>query len=186
MVKYLNRFLSAALISSVAALPMTVVAQEKLDRLYQLDVIADFGGQSAAPFLPESPDVKAHMENLKAERAGRRFMASHIPVTSQLLKVGRVTDAEATEVPYHMVSRPLFIVGYDPVSIQWLTDNRDFLASNNAVGLVVSVETIAQMNELKRIVGDGVTLQPTPGDRLAQHMGIRHYPFYMDSDGVMR
>jgi integrating conjugative element protein (TIGR03765 family) len=85
-----------------------------------------------------------------------------------------------------MVSRPLFIVGYDPVSIQWLTDNRDFLASNNAVGLVVSVETIAQMNELKRIVGDGVTLQPTPGDRLAQHMGIRHYPFYMDSEGVMR
>jgi integrating conjugative element protein (TIGR03765 family) len=85
-----------------------------------------------------------------------------------------------------MVSRPLFIIGYDPVSIQWLSNNREFLASNNAVGLVVSVQTVEQMNELQRIAGKGITMQPSPGDRLAEHMRIRHYPFYMDSHGVMR
>ena len=186
MVKHLSGYVAAAAFASVAALPMTAVAQDKLDRLYQLDVIADYGGQPAKPFLPDSPDVKAHMEKLKAERIGRRFMASHIPVSSKSLRVGRVTEAEATEVPYHMVSRPLFIIGYDPVSIQWLSNNREFLASNNAVGLVVSVQTVEQMNELQRIAGKGITMQPSPGDRLAEHMRIRHYPFYMDSHGVMR
>lgn len=186
MDKNLTGYVAAVAFTSITTFSMTAAAQDRLDRMYQLDVIADYGGQPVKPFLPNSPDVKAHLEKLKNERAGRRFMASHIPVTSKILKVGRVTEAEATEVPYHMVSRAMFIIGYDPVSIQWLTNNREFLASKNAVGLVVSVQTVEQMNELQRIAGKGITMQPSPGDRLAENMGIRHYPFYMDSTGVMR
>ena len=85
-----------------------------------------------------------------------------------------------------MVSRAMFLIGYDPVSMSWLKENRQFLASKSAVGFVVNVQTIPQMNELQSIAGEGITLQPMPGDRFAEHMNIKHYPFYLDRDGVMR
>ena len=60
------------------------------------------------------------------------------------------------------------------------------MAEKKAIGLVVNVDTKEQMEKLQAIAGDTVFMQPTPGDRLAEHLKITHYPFYMDSEGVMR
>ncbi len=168
-------------------MPGYAAMKEKLEGIYELEVIGDFGGQSAKPFLPKSDDFKVHMKKLIDERRGKkRLMAANIPVVSKSLKVGQVTEEEAKDVPYHMIARPVFIVGYDPVSLNWLDNNSQFLAEKNAIGFVVNVETVAQMNELQAVAGKGILLQPTPGDRFAEQMNIRHYPFYLDSDGVMR
>ncbi|WP_236075122.1 integrating conjugative element protein [Marinobacter nauticus] len=186
MVKHLSVLLLGLMMSSATVASSPKASPEALTGVHELEVIGDFGGQSAQPFLPQKADFRAQLQKLQQERKGRRFMTSNIPVSSPSLSIGRVTDEEARNVPYHMVSRAMFLIGYDPVSRNWLKENRQFLASKNAVGFVVNVQTIPQMNELQSIAGEGITLQPMPGDRFAEHMNIKHYPFYLDRDGVMR
>lgn len=149
-------------------------------------VIEDRGGESIERYLPTDETRKKRLKETWDERASKRLVNAHFPVVTKLLKVGRVTSDEAKDLKYQVTGKPMFIIGYDAVSISWLKKNRNRLADKGAIGLVVNVETKEQMNELQRIAGDGVLMQPTPGDRLAKHLKIRHYPFYLDSNGIMR
>ena len=150
------------------------------------EVIEDRGGQPIDPYLPKNNNTLEHMKKLYDERRSKKLVHSHFPVVTASMSVGRVTEDEARDVKYQMATRPMFIIGYDPVSIKWLSSNKELLKEKKAIGLVVNIQTKEQMEELQSIVGDGVLMQPTPGDRLAEHLKIRHYPFYMDNQGVMR
>ena len=141
--------------------------------LHNTVVIEDRGGQSVAPYMP-------HQESKVNSRPSR------FPIITSSLTVGRVTAGEATEVPFQMVSRPLFIVGYDPVSIDWLKKNKSLLIEKRAMGLVVNVANRGQMQELNALVDNKVLLQPTSGTSISKNLNIKHYPFYMSNKGVMR
>lgn len=153
---------------------------------FETEVIEDRGGQPIDPYLPHKKNTLEHMKKLYNERRSKKLVNSHFPVVTTSMSVGRVTEDEARDVRYQMAMTPMFIIGYDPVSIKWLTSNKELLKEKKAIGLVVNIQTKEQMEELQSIVGDGVLMQPTPGDRLAEHIKIRHYPFYMDNQGVMR
>lgn len=167
---------------SVAAEP----ASPKKPVLYQTQVIEDRGGQPIAPYLPKNTDTSERMNKTFEERRSKKLIHAHFPVVTNSMSVGKVTEDEAKDLRYQMASRPLFIVGYDPVSKNWLASNKELLKAKRAIGMVVNVQTKEQMTELQAIVGDGVLMQPTPGDRMSEHLKIRHYPFYMDSQGAMR
>lgn len=120
------------------------------------------------------------------DRLSTKLVNAHFPVVTTSMTVGKVTPDEAKDIKYQVAMRPMFIVGYDPVSINWLKSNQALLSEKKAIGLVVNVENREQMEVLQKIVGSDVMMQPTPGDRLAEHLKIKHYPFYMDNQGVMR
>ena len=172
-------------------LPLVLIAgepnQTKTNPMqFETKVIADRGGYSISEYVPSGFDNKAAIKKNYDERKNKKFMYSHFPVISQKLKVGRVTYTEASEVRNDIISEPLFIIGYDPVSIDWLKANRGHLNKNKAIGLIVNVKSSKEMDHLQSIAGKNVRLQPTPGDDLAEHLKISHYPFYLDTNGVMR
>lgn len=178
--------LSIALVSASAFPVHAGTMKEKLSGFYDLEVIGDFGGQSAKPFLPSDSDFKTQLQKLKDERRGKRFMVSNLPVSSPSLTVGKVGHQEASGIRYEMLSRPMFIIGYDSVSINWLKQNRQFLNEKRAIGLVVNVSTVEQMDYLQSVAGKGILMQATNGEQMAKAINLQHYPFFVDQNGVMR
>lgn len=142
-----------------------------------LIVVADFGGESIAKYLPKKKENKTTRALNKP---------SHFPVVTTKMKLGVVGSNEATSFKFELLSKPLFIVGYDKISLHWLASNSKKLSDSGAIGLVVNVKTKEQLAEMQKIVGESVVLQPTHGDKLAEQLGIKHYPFYADSTGVMK
>jgi len=149
-------------------------------------VIEDRGGQSIDHYLPHYKRTQERIKQRYRARQSTKLVNAHFPVVTTSMRIGRVTKEEARNVKYQMAARPMFILGYDPVSIDWLKQNRALLAEKKAIGLVVNVQNKAQMNRLQTIAGSEVLMQPAPGDRLSKSLKITHYPFYMDNTGVMR
>jgi len=149
-------------------------------------VIEDRGGQPIDQYIPTNNDVMVQMNNARLDRKNTSMLNAMFPVVSKSLTVGRVSKEEAADLKYEMTSKPMFIIGYDAVSINWLKANKKLLTDKGAIGLVVNIETKEQMNKLQEIAGKDVVMQPTPGDSLAEHLKIKHYPFYMDNEGVLR
>lgn len=150
------------------------------------EVIEDRGGLPIDHYLPKNKKSEERMKERFERRRSTKLVNAHFPVVTTAMSVGKVAEDEAKDIKYQVAMRPMFIIGYDTVSINWLKSNRALLSEKKAIGLVVNVENKEQMEALQQIVGKEVMMQPTPGDRLSEHLKIKHYPFYMDNQGVMR
>ncbi|EPC8060023.1 integrating conjugative element protein [Yersinia enterocolitica] len=78
---------------------------------------------------------------------------------------------------------PLFLIGDDPLSKEWLRQHRDALKSLHANGLVVNVSTLARLNTL-RAIAPKLTLLPVSADDMARHMPIKAYPVLITDKGL--
>ncbi len=143
-----------------------------------LQVLEDRGGISTKQYMPK-PSAKKARDPEKTRLSVARF-----PVISRTLSPGQPEKTTAQEMKYHGVMKPMFIVGYDDHSLQWLVDNREKLEGKNAIGLIVNIENTGQLEEMRDIVGDEILLQPMNGDGLAGALGIKHYPVWVDSNGI--
>jgi len=150
-------------------------ATDNKSQTYELTVLEDRGGQSVESYMPKRLKKDFSLPTM-----------SRYPVKTSSMTVGRVTESEAKDIPYQVASRPLFIIGYDPVSIDWLKKNTRLLIEKKAVGMVVNVNSKKQMQKLRQVAGGKVLMQPVQGDDIAKNLGIKHYPFYMSNEGVMR
>jgi integrating conjugative element protein (TIGR03765 family) len=150
------------------------------------EVIADLGGIPIDELLyPDGIEPNDEPEAAPALNDGWLSPGLY-PVQTDLMSVGVISEAEGRDIPSYLVSQPIFIVGYDRASANWLINNVDILEQNQAVGLVVNVDTPEQMRELLRITEHRLMLQPVNGNRLAQSLKLYHYPAYIDQDGVLR
>ena len=95
-----------------------------------------------------------------------------LPVVTLNLSPGRV-QSRPGKYPY--LSFPLFIVGYDSLSITWLQEHQEKLKAYSALGLAVNVQTEQQLNKLQQAAG-GIKIVPVPGTELAKDLSIKHYP----------
>ena len=178
MGKNLNTIKNAAILIMVACFNHIASANQHSSSglPHKTVVIKDQGGQSIQSYLPSKKSSPKYGSKKR----------SIFPVNTPNMSPGKVNEDEANQINYRMSPRPMFIIGYDPVSINWLKANRNFLENKRAIGLVVNVANQQQMQELQDIVGAKIMMQPTSGERLSEHLNIKHYPFYMDQDGVMR
>lgn len=78
---------------------------------------------------------------------------------------------------------PLFLIGDDPQSIEWLRQHRDALKTLHATGLVVNVATLARLNAL-RTIAPALTLLPVSADDMAKHLPITAYPVLITDKGL--
>ncbi|TYG35647.1 integrating conjugative element protein [Lonepinella koalarum] len=148
----------------------------------ELTVIADLGGESAIHFYegiqPEHDEnAVPHPNALPAQITE----ADMLPVVSHLLSPG-IVQPRALKL---MGMQPIFLVGADPISAQWLTHNAIKLVNLNATGLVVNVKTLDELNQLRAIVPD-LTLLPASADDLAERIHLSHYPVLMTATGLLQ
>ena len=99
-------------------------------------------------------------------------MPSVYPVNTPELSPNTVTPRA---IDYPQLEQPLFIVGYDSLSVRWLKTFYNTLLQHKAVGLVVNVANPAQLAAIQAVV-PGLQLYPGSGSQLAQTIGLKHYP----------
>ncbi len=78
-------------------------------------------------------------------------------------------------INYPQLQHPLFIVGYDALSMRWLKTFHATLLHHQAMGLVVNVETAQQLAAIQAIAY-GLEIYPGSGSQLAKQIGLQHYP----------
>lgn len=146
----------------------------------ELKVIADFGGESAIRFYegiqPEHDESASIYPNAIPERVTEADM---LPVVSHRLTPGKVTPIALDLVGMS----PIFLIGADNISYQWLTQHYDSLSSQQAVGLVVNVASIDELEQL-RSLAPNLPLLPTPADDLSDRLKLSHYPALITETGV--
>lgn len=144
-----------------------------------LVVVEDHGGVPAAPFYEALTPEPGEAPSPLPANPRQADESAMLPVRSSLLSPGDV-PARAIQAPG---LTPVFIVGDDDRSRQWLRQRASHLRSLHAVGLVVNVE-IAEALSALRALAPGLLLSPTPGDDLARRLGLRTYPALITATGI--
>ncbi|WP_419851720.1 integrating conjugative element protein [Actinobacillus pleuropneumoniae] len=146
----------------------------------KLNVIADFGGESAVRFY--EPIQPVHSENAPRHPNAVPSAVSEeqmLPVVSHKWRVGKVSP-QTVNLPGAI---PLFLIGADDTSVNWLEAQREQLISMNATGLVINVQNMEQLTRLRQIV-PSLTLMPASADSLADRLNIYHYPILITAEGI--
>lgn len=112
-------------------------------------------------------------------RAGALPMA--FPIATESMRPGRL-QAHAQLRTAGWLAAPMFIVGDDPQSRQWLEANRDKLGRLGASGLVVNVASLDAFRSL-RAVAPNVPMAPGSIQELARQAGLTIYPLFVAADG---
>ncbi|WP_246218957.1 integrating conjugative element protein [Pseudomonas izuensis] len=78
---------------------------------------------------------------------------------------------------------PLFMVGQDSVSLEWLSQHAQALQDLGASGLAVEV---ADAQSLRRIqaTAPGLSIWPVSGDDIAERLELGHYPVLITPTGL--
>jgi integrating conjugative element protein (TIGR03765 family) len=103
------------------------------------------------------------------------------PVRTALMRPGRL-HSPVTLPGGAWLTTPMFIVGDDAQSRQWLAIHREKLRRLGASGLVVNVATLEAFQSL-RAVAPAVPMAPGSAEELAQHTRLSVYPLFVSTDG---
>lgn len=106
------------------------------------------------------------------------------PVRAEGMSPGSFEDIKHVVDMPEWLTRPIFIVGSDPLSSQWLTENHAALVRYGAAGIVVSVEDVSTFKAMRRT--NSLPLVPHPAPhlmRLLQANGIHRYPLLLLEHG---
>lgn len=150
-----------------------------------LNVIADLGGESTAPLFdavnnenneftpPRSLTPPVTSSGTPAD------VSDMLPVSTPEMRTGKVEPRALTLTGM----TPIFLVGDDALSRQWLTLRRDELKRLHATGLVVNVSDKAALSQLQQLV-PGVTLLPASASEIARRLQLSHYPVLITASGL--
>lgn len=131
-----------------------------------------------SPTQPNSSPTAMPVEGLANER--QQLLSRSLPVRTPELTPGHFTP-KTIAIPY--LERPVFMVGADRLSLQWLEQHHKRLNALQAVGLVVNVETAQQLAQLKQSVAP-LELYALPGTSFAKQFTLTHYPALISASRI--
>jgi len=156
-------------------------------------VIHDTGNtQPLAPYLEAVTVKRAPSARLEAKPPEVRLPAGGfnksllLPIRTPELTPGRLAEQSPTPALLERLSRltrPVFLIGADPESLNWLAQHREQLQALGAVGLLVQADSAAELAAVERAGGD-LVIVPASGSMLAQLLGLRHYPVLISRAGI--
>lgn len=115
---------------------------------------------------------------------GLRFPARAVGMAPGVLSDSQAQAARGM-FKAEWLAHPVFVVGTDPLSRQWMTQHRQALIELGASGLVVQAESERAFKELQKLAG-GAALAPVVGDWLPvllRGAGVQSYPLVILADG---
>ena len=102
-----------------------------------------------------------------------------LPIQSPGLTPGPVR----TRLHDRPFAQPLFLIGSDMRSRQWLQNHRDQLKEIGAVGMLVQADTLEDLRTIAELAG-GLSILPASGTDIAQALGISHYPVLISAHAI--
>ncbi|WP_275286839.1 integrating conjugative element protein [Halomonas elongata] len=164
-----------------------VAPVQRPPELPDLEVVADHGGEPARPYYVAIKGAGVDEQEGYSPQMGPQSRPTNryseqdmLPVESEQLTPGQVVAREL-DLPGGFT--PIFVIGDDALSRQWLDQRGDILRDMNAVGLVVQVQDEQAMQELRQ-AAQGLELRPVSGDGLAERVGLQHYPALISQRGI--
>lgn len=112
---------------------------------------------------------------------GNKPVPANLPLVSKLLTPGNVVPSDFRGS--NLFSIPVFVVGADDRSLQWIAQRRTELQTMHAIGYVVEVQNLAAWQKIRQASGS-LPLYPIPGDGLASELGLKHYPALLSNRGI--
>ena len=100
------------------------------------------------------------------------------PIKSDL-REGKVYSHELTTKG---LVRPLYVVGDDPVSINWAISNAVDLKRLNAIGIITNVASQSRVKTIERETG--LTLIPAQLNGISKYTHVSYYPFLWTKDDI--
>ena len=119
--------------------------------------------------------ISQQAEHLKMPVGGFQPLVTKLPLGC--------ADFQFQKVNLQNLPRPLFVVGDNRDSYQWISKNLNALNKINAIGLVVSANNLDALKQIKKAVGD-LTLMPVNGDALSKEFSIRCYPVLISQHAI--
>lgn len=104
-------------------------------------------------------------------RPDPRRLSWVLPIHSARLSPGPVAPRELN-IPG---MTPLFLVGQDLLSLQWLTEHAQALQALGASGLAVEVTDIDALQRIQATAPE-LPIWPVSGDDIAARLQLEHYP----------
>lgn len=148
-----------------------------------LRVLFDTGRTiSSAPYLKKINDAVAKKEaalaqararwaipNLNSVRVGE---ADLFPIRTERLHL-----AAPVERVVEGLTQPIFVIGMDRRSLQWVTHHFERLKQSGALGVVVAAEDPSAFARLRSdLLAHGILLDLGFGDAMAEAYGLSSYP----------
>ena len=140
-----------------------------------LTVIYDSGDTlPLEPYLPK----RASQEEATTQDTNRQ-LPFKLPITTPSMQPGKVT---VTPKALRYLQRPLFLVGSDQKSRNWLAEKREQLIHIGAVGLLVEAKDRQEV-EAVLAIAEGLRLVPASAEGFATKLGLSHYPILLSKEG---
>ena len=165
-----NTLFSACLLSVVTGASAALV------------VVGDLGGEPTAPYfdaINADKDAVAGAPSLPAAPPESLSISDMLPVSTPEMSPGTVSPQplELSGMP------PVFVVGDDSLSKQWLSQHAAALSQMRATGMVVSVKDAAALSAL-RALAPSTEMVPVSGGDLARRLHLAHYPVLITDKGL--
>lgn len=149
-----------------------------------LDMTFDGGPTRAlAPYLTLLRGAAEPADRATVPRAPGPWWPVRTPELSPGATIEPPSPAVAARL--RLLPRPLFVLGADAASRDWLARRAPALRALDAVGLLVQVETPDELAAVRQL-GAGLWIVPVPGSQLAVVWGLRHYPLVLTRAGFAR
>jgi integrating conjugative element protein (TIGR03765 family) len=152
----------------------------------ELSIVYDSGRtQPLAPYLTAFEDerVSAPIATPPNVPLGAADLSQLLPIRTPELTPGVVIKRTITLADGVSLPRPFFLIGADPQSMEWFIEHRDRLAQIYAVGMLVNVETVADLEAIAAIA-DGLPILPASGTDIARSLALKHIPVLISRHGI--
>ena len=107
-------------------------------------------------------------------------LSPNFPITTPQLSP-KIVAPRSISLPH--LQTPIFIIGSDTFSRQWLQERKDELMNVGAVGLLVEAESLEALKSMQ-VLGDGLHITAVPGQDIARQLGIKHYPVLISRTAI--
>ena len=166
-IKKLHRLTLLALLLPVPAWASPVVIYDSGETKSLEPFFESLRGEAPPPETRQSPSGRAGLT-----------VEDLLPIKTPEMSPGpvaaRVLDAPAVP-PNAAGTRPLFLIGADPLSRRWLAQHRTRLKELSAVGMLVQVDTPEDLKAVSQIA-EGLRIMPASGTEIARLYALKHYP----------
>ena len=92
-----------------------------------------------------------------------------------------ILSPKAFDIPH--IQTPLFLLGSDSLSKDWLIKHQQTLMGVGAIGLLVQAEDFNDVAAI-RALGKGLMIFPASADDLAEQLNLHYYPVLISKSGV--
>lgn len=141
--------------------------------------------ESLAPYLEsiDARQVETQNPMRPSPDLGAADLSRLLPIRTPRLTPGPVAPRPLNLPNGATLPRPLFLIGADRLSREWLMTHRERLVAIQAIGMLVHAETPADLEAIAMLAQD-LPILPASANDIAESLDLDHIPVLISRHGI--